>query len=199
MLNKENIIVASKYFNVEEMRSIYNLGYKNFGENKAQDFKNKKASLSELDINWHFIGNLQRKNIKYVVPCDLIHSINSLELLKEVNEYCIKKDLTQEVLLQLKLNNEENQTALNIDELIYIKENEAIFDRIKISGLMVLGPNTDDEDAIAQVFARANTLKKQYGFQTLSMGMSNDYQIAIKNGATYVRLGSYFKKLIEVK
>ena len=160
---------------------------KDFGENKVQELLEKYHENE--DIRWHMIGHLQSNKVKYIVDkVTLIHSVDSIKLLDTINKEAKKKDVICHVLIQVNLAHEETKFGFNEDELDEVFNKS--YSNVSIDGLMVIGPNVDDEEEIEKVFIQAENLKNQYNLKELSMGMSSDYHLAIKHGATMVRIGS---------
>ena len=196
------VVAATKYFNIEEMRQLYNSGIHHFGENRVEIMLEKQAGLSDLEIIWHFIGTLQTKKAKKIVnSIDFLHSLDTLKLAEEIQKRRINK---LNCFIQVNISSEESKHGLNPKEVInFIKETN-IYDKINIIGLMGMAELTDDEDVISNEFQKLNDLQKDIKKQLdidlkeLSIGMSNDYLIALKHKATYLRLGSVlFKKEVQ--
>ena len=195
------LIAVSKYHPVEAIETAYSAGQRDFGESKAQDLTVKHLALPS-DIRWHFIGHLQSNKIKYIAPfIHLIHSIDSLRLLKEVNKQGIKTGRRIPCLLQIHIAQEETKFGFTPEEcLTMLEEGEwRELQNVEIRGLMCMASNTDNEEQIASEFSAVqelfNTIKEQYfhrdrNFSVLSAGMSDDYPIAIEHGSTHIRIGS---------
>ena len=189
------IIAVSKTKSKDEILKIYNIGHKNFGENKIQELKEKYNQLPK-DIKWHMIGHVQRNKVKYIAPfIELIHSVDSLKLILEINKQGEKNKRTIKCLLQIKIANEENKFGLFKDEaenLISLSNN---LNYIKIIGLMGMATYTNNDKIIDREFKEIYNLFKilkisHKQLSILSIGMSNDYLIAINNGSNMVRIGS---------
>ncbi len=195
------LIAVSKYHTAEDIATAYGAGQRDFGESKAQDLKVKHQQLPN-DIRWHFIGHLQSNKIKYIAPfIHLIHSIDSLRLLQEVNRYGMKENRRIACLLQIHIATEETKFGFTPLECIAMLEEGSWrnLQNIEIKGLMCMASNTDDREQIAAEFATVETLFKEIkerffkndeSFSVLSAGMSDDYPIAIEHGSTHVRIGS---------
>ena len=195
------LVAVSKTKPVADILELYNLGQRIFGENKVQEVLQKQPLLP-ADIEWHLIGHLQTNKVKQVIPfAAMIHSVDSLKLLAEINKQAAKSNRTINCLLQIFIADEETKFGLNEDELHSLLQNDEFkaMQNIRICGLMGMATNTDDEQKIDNEFAGLQSLfiavKKQYFsggdyFKELSMGMSSDYKIALKHGATLIRLGS---------
>ena len=160
---------------------------KDFGENKVQELLEKYHENE--DIRWHLIGHLQSNKVKYIVDkVALIHSVDSIKLLETINKEAKKKEITCHVLIQANLAKEETKFGFDEHELDEVFSKS--YSNVSIDGLMVIGPNVDDEETIEKVFIQAEKLKNKYNLKELSMGMSSDYHLAIKHGATMIRIGT---------
>lgn len=195
------LIAVSKYHPAESIEAAYNAGQRDFGESKAQDLVVKQQMLPS-DIRWHFIGHLQSNKIKYIAPfIYLIHSIDSLRLLQEVNKHGIKAGRRIPCLLQIHIAQEETKFGFTPDECMEMLEEGKWRElkNIEIRGLMCMGSNTEDKEQIASEFSAVkqlfNRIKECHfngdeNFSILSAGMSDDYPIAIEHGSTHIRIGS---------
>lgn len=195
------LIAVSKTKPVETLMDAYLAGQKVFGENKVQELVSKYEQMPK-DIEWHMIGHLQSNKIKYISPfVYLIHSVDSENLLAEINKQAAKLNKVQKVLLQISIANEETKFGLEQAELLKIIDRylNDEFENIEIIGLMGMATFTDNQEQIAAEFAglkklfdevKANYLSNQASFKEISMGMSGDYQIAMAHGSTMIRVGS---------
>ncbi len=195
------LIAVSKYHPTEAIETAYGAGQRDFGESKAQDLTVKHKALPS-DIRWHFIGHLQSNKIKYIAPfIHLIHSIDSLRLLQEVNKQGIKAGRRIPCLLQIHIAQEDTKFGFTPEECLAMLEDGQWRElhNVEIRGLMCMGSNTDNEEQIASEFLAVQELfgriKELYfpndgNFSILSAGMSDDYPIAIKHGSTHIRIGS---------
>lgn len=196
------LIAVSKYHTNEEVMEAYDAGQRFFGENRVQELLPKQEALPK-DINWHLIGTLQRNKVKYVVPfVSMIHSIDSEKLLLEVEKECSKQGREElPVLLQIHISGEETKHGFSPEELKVLLTGELLsqLQHVKISGIMGMASLTDDMDKVEREFAQMQKLfddlrngafKESPHFTELSMGMTHDYPIAIKYGATIIRVGS---------
>ena len=195
------LIAVSKYHPAEAIEAAYSAGQRDFGESKAQDLVAKQQMLPS-DIKWHFIGHLQSNKIKYIAPfIHLIHSIDSLRLLAEVNKQGAKIGRVIPCLLQTHIAQEETKFGFTPDECLQMLDNNEwrALENIEIRGLMCMASNTDDAEQIATEFSAVKELfdkiKRTHfandaRFSILSAGMSDDYPIAIKHGSTHIRVGS---------
>ena len=190
------LVVVSKTHPYENIQELYNLGQRTFGENKVQELVEKSQVLPK-DIQWHVIGHLQTNKVKYIAPfVDTIQSVDSAKILAEINKEAGKNKRIIKVLLQIKIAEEDTKFGLEINEAeeLFQQYLEGKFANIELSGLMGMATFTDDNYQIKTEF---NILKKFFdqlslkkNLQTLSMGMSDDYQLAIECGANSVRVGS---------
>ena len=195
-----DLIVVSKMRTIEEVLSIYSLGQRRFAENRVQNLEEKKDLLPK-DIEWHLIGSLQTNKVKYIAPyIKLIHSLDDLDLWKEIDKQAKKNNRIIPCLLQIKVAQEETKNGFEWDELVNILNTGVLkkYSAVSVSGVMGMASLTDDEILIRSEFIQLkkyfDSLKRDYfrddSFNTLSMGMSGDYKIAIDCGATMVRVGS---------
>ena len=195
------LVAVSKTKPESDIMEAYNAGHRIFGENHAQEMKQKHADLP-ADIEWHFIGHLQTNKIKYIIDyVKLIHSIDSANLLQAVNKEAAKHNVVVDCLLQFHIATEETKFGMNLDEARQLLESDEFraMKNVRICGVMGIGSLTDDKDQTNREFANLkqifDTLKADYfsaneEFKELSMGMSGDYQLAIAHGSTMVRVGS---------
>ena len=195
------LIAVSKTKPVSDLQEAYDAGQRIFGENKALEMRDKYQELPK-DIKWHFIGHLQTNKIKYIAPfVTLIHAIDSLSLLEAVNKEAAKNNRVIDCLLQFYIAQEETKFGLNIEEAeaLLQSENFKKMNNINICGVMGMATFTDDTSQIRNEFKTLKNifelLKGKYfsdndSFKEISMGMSDDYPIAIEEGATMVRVGS---------
>ena len=191
------LCVVSKNRSEEEILSYYEVGERIFGERHAQELIQKANDLPK-DIQWHFIGHLQRNKVKSVLPIvSCVQSLDSIELAKAIEKEATKINKVVDCYVEAHLATEDdNKYGLLKEEVLPFVEECSSFEHISISGLMVMGPNTENEERIKEVFLEAkelfDTLKEKYPtIQTLSMGMSDDYKIALDCGSNLVRIGSY--------
>ncbi len=196
---RAQLVVVTKKRTDEEIMDYYNLGERLFGENKAQDLCAKAKRLPK-DIQWQFIGHLQRNKVKQVIPyVSRIQSLDSVELAKVVEKECAKIDKVMPCLAEFHLAlNDTNKTGLSENEAFNFLKEMIQYPHIQIEGIMAMGPHTEDEQEICAVFAEARqlfeSLQKEFGsdrIRILSMGMSDDYQLALENGSNMVRIGTY--------
>lgn len=199
--NDVKLIAVSKTKPIEDLYEAYNVEQRVFGENKAQELK-EKAELMPKDIEWHFIGHLQTNKVKYIVPfVSLIHSIDSLRLLSEVNKEAIKNNRIVSCLMQIDIAHEQTKFGLLKQEAIELLTSVEYNDmkNIIFCGVMGIGSITDDKEQTKYEFRELKSifqeLKERFfsdnnNFREISMGMSDDYMLAIEEGSTMVRIGS---------
>ena len=188
----QKLIAVSKGQSKEKIRLLYETGQRDFGENFLQELKGKKDTLPD-DINWHFLGNIQSNKVKEIVECsDLIHSIGRIKILNKILNLEFSKNI--EILLQLKLGREETKSGFSEEEIYEIMMNNK-FKNITLKGLMVIAEgNIESEKLIEQflyakdIFMKIKTMNKDVEY--LSMGMSNDYELALSSGSNMIRIGT---------
>jgi pyridoxal phosphate enzyme (YggS family) len=191
------LVVASKYADIVKMKKIYELGIREFGENRANDLLQKSEEM-EKDITWHFIGHLQTNKIKKVIPiAEYVHSVDNINTLKEVDYFCKKINKKQNILIEINLSEEDTKYGLKPNDVNIFFQDAVKYNNVKIIGLMTIAPNTNNEEKIRKAFRSLRIIKEkleiEYEFlelKELSMGMSNDYMIAIEEGSTILRIGS---------
>lgn len=192
------LIVVSKMFSAQVVKEAYDEGQQLFGENKVQELMEKRQHLP-TDISWHLIGTLQRNKVKYIVGnVDLIHSVDSLKLAREISKHAMTNKLEVDVLIQVNIAEEDSKCGYNQE--IFLQEIKDISELpgIKIKGLMTIAPYTTEPEEVRPVFRQLRLLAEKVKdlelpgveMKELSMGMSGDFQVAIEEGATLVRIGS---------
>jgi pyridoxal phosphate enzyme (YggS family) len=198
-----SLVAVSKIKPVEDIAALYALGQRDFGENYVQELVSKVPHLPE-DVRWHFIGHLQRNKVKQIAPfVHLIHGVDSLRLLTEINAQAAKLSRTIDVLLQMFIASEETKFGMDEKELVecleYVTAPGSQLQHIRVRGLMGMASATDDEARIRREFTHLSDTHKSLRtgfmtgrpyFDTISMGMSGDYRIAVECGSTMVRIGS---------
>jgi PLP dependent protein len=199
---KVQLVAVSKIRSAEEMMELFKEGQTDFGENYVQELVEKQLLLPE-EVRWHFIGHLQSNKAKFIVPfVHLIHSVDSLKLLKEISKQGAKVNRVVHCLLQIHVAEEQTKFGLNEEELLNviaeIKQKPMEFAHVYVDGLMGMATFTDDEEKVRGEFKYLKYLFDKYKAETssncnltiLSMGMSDDYKWAIEEGSTLVRIGS---------
>lgn len=191
------LVAVTKTYPLDKILEAYNAGHKIFGENRVQELAPKHQDLPK-DIEWHLIGHLQTNKVKYIAPfVSMIHSVDSLKLLQEINKCAEKSRRTIDCLLQIHIAQEETKFGLSFEEaeVILSSQELLLMKNIRIAGLMGMATLTEDESQIRKEFKSLKTffdkLKTNHsGLTTLSMGMSSDYKIAIEEGSNLIRVGS---------
>ena len=192
------LIIVTKTIDVGIMKYVHEKGFDNFGENRVQEFSAKYNQFQEA-INWHLIGHLQRNKVKDIIDkVELVHSVDSYRLLKEINTQASKINRKMPILIQVNVAEEESKYGIKTQEVEEFIKEAASFENIIIKGLMTIAPYEENSNLVRPVFME---LKEKYDrikkiennnseFEYLSMGMTNDYSVAIEEGSNMVRLGS---------
>ena len=194
------LVAVSKFHPCEDIMAAYRAGQRCFGENRPQEFAAKVPRLPQ-DIEWHFIGHLQTNKLKLVLPyASLVESVDSRRLLDAVEAWGASNDRVTDVLLELHLGAEETKGGFSEDEIEEILRSSVTsedYPHVRFRGLMGMATNTDDESVVEADFARIESFKKRLdglyrlpGFSELSIGMSHDWRLAVRHGATIVRIGT---------
>ena len=190
-----SLVAVSKTKTIEDIMSAYNSGQRLFGENRVQELTDKYSNLPK-DIKWNMIGNLQSNKVKYIASfVDLIHSLDSLKLAKEINKQGEKNNRVIDCLVQIKISKEETKHGVSFDNFDEFYRNVKSLKFINIAGLMGMGSFTDDKNLIKDEFKSISSLYKKLklvdkNFKYLSIGMSNDYNLAVNEGGNMIRIGS---------
>lgn len=192
------LLAVSKTHGIDKIKQAYDYGLRDFGENKVQELLKKKEQLDD-DINWHLIGHLQSNKVNKIVgEVKLIHSVDSLKILRKINNRARKLAIVQNCLIQVNVSKEESKSGLYEEDLEKFFKEAKNFDNVRIEGLMTMAPHTDDDKLIRECFKNLrkifdklskisyNNTKMKY----LSMGMTNDYKIALEEGSNIIRVGS---------
>ena len=192
------LIAVSKTKPVETLQEAYDLGVRIFGENKVQELTAKYEALPK-DIHWHMIGHLRTNKVKYIIDkAELIHSVDSLKLAETIEKEAAKHDLIADILVEVNVAEEESKFGMKMEEVIPFVEKVSAFPHVRVRGLMTIAPFVEDPEENRSIFADLHKLyidikKKNHDNDTvsvLSMGMTNDYEVAIEEGATMVRVGT---------
>lgn len=186
-----SLVAVSKTKSENELLQAYDAGQRIFGENKIQEMATKFEALPK-DIKWHMIGHVQTNKVKYMAPfVDMIHAVDSIKLLKEIQKQALKNDRVIKCLIQVRIAKEETKFGIPSNELDPLLKHAKSFSNIKIKGLMGMASFTKNKKQIRNEFKLlANLFKYHSDLQVLSMGMSGDYLIAIEEGANMIRVGS---------
>lgn len=187
------IVAATKYVDSSDMKELLKLGINNFGENRVSSFLTKYEELKDYDINWHFIGHLQRNKCKEVInKIDYIHSLDSLKLALMIQK---ERIMPLDTFIEVSINEEENKNGVKVEELESFVLEVLKLDKINLLGFMMMAIDDSSHEELIEQFSKLNNvmnnINKKYNLELkcLSMGMSNDYNEAIKCGATHIRLG----------
>lgn len=192
------LIAVSKTKPVEMLREAYEAGVRDFGENRVQELMEKIPAMPE-DVRWHMIGHLQRNKVKYIVgKVWMIHSVDSLELAREISREAVKRQVTVKILLEVNVAEEKSKFGVRVQETALLAENIAKLPGIQIEGLMTVAPFVDNREENRIYFNRLKQLSvdiynkniDNVNMNVLSMGMTGDYSVAVEEGATCVRVGT---------
>ena len=192
------LIAVSKTKTVSMLKEAYDAGARCFGENKVQEIMDKHPQLPE-DIQWHMIGHLQRNKVKYIVDkVSMIHSVDSLRLAQTIEQEAAKHNVCVPVLLEVNVAQEESKFGLKMDEVLPLIDTIADFPHIKVQGLMTIAPYVENAEDNRDFFRQLKKLSvdieakniNNVSMSVLSMGMTGDYQVAVQEGATMVRVGT---------
>ena len=197
-----NIVAVSKYSSIETIKEFLSLDIDlPLGESKAQSLRDRAGEIAQLknNVRWHFIGRIQSNKVKYIVRyADLIQSVDSIEIAEYINKEAIKNNKVQDILLQFNISDEDQKGGFNINNYIDIYENIIKMSNISVKGLMGIGKDSENLLLIEEEFEKLNTIYKSINLKynnplsILSMGMSSDYELAIKHGSNMIRIGSSF-------
>ena len=192
------LIAVSKTKPISALQEIYQCGMRDFGENKVQELTDKYPQMP-ADVKWHMIGHLQRNKVKYIVDkVSLIHSVDSFRLAEEISKEALKKNVTVSVLIELNIHGEESKFGVSNEELMTLIRDISVLPNIQIKGLMTVAPYVENPEDNRLLFRKIKQLSvdinskniDNVSMEILSMGMTNDYTVAIEEGATMVRVGT---------
>ena len=195
-----NVIAVTKYVDIATTETLVKTGIQHIGENRVDKFLEKYQALNGYDITWHLIGSLQRRKVKDVINLvDYFHALDSVKLAQEIQK---RAERSIKCFLQVNISGEESKHGFAPDELDDVLAEIAQLDKIEIVGLMTMAPFEASQEELQDIFSKTHQLQKQLEkkqlknmpFSELSMGMSRDFEVAIANGATYVRIGTSFFK-----
>lgn len=190
-----SLCIASKYASTTQISKLYESGFRVFGENKIQDGIKKISALSHLsDIKWHFIGHLQSNKVqKAIENFDVIQSIDSLKLLEKIDLVSKRLDKVSVGYIQVNSGNDPKKFGFSLENIYKIKKEIFSFSNVKIQGIMIVAPNTDNNIDLENIFKDSfklySDLCDEFKLDQLSMGMSQDYKLAVKSGSTMIRIG----------
>jgi len=193
------VIAVSKTVDSDRAREAIEAGLENLGENKVQEFTNKYEQLSNLNIKWHMIGHLQKNKVKYIIDkAELIHSVENLDLVKEIDKRAKQHQIVSNVLIEINIGEEDSKFGLNSENIYdFVKDMEQ-FENIKILGIMTVAPYCEEPEDIRWLFKKMKEIfdsiskmeLKNISMKYLSMGMTNDFEVAIEEGSNIVRIGT---------
>lgn len=192
------LVAVSKFHPAESIMEAYNAGQRAFGESRPQELQKKVQQLPG-DIEWHFIGHLQTNKLKMVLPyVSLVHSVDSEHLLTEIDKYSKKEGIVTNVLLEMHIGAEQTKQGFHEEEVLDLMFNASRFKNVRICGLMGMASHTDDMEAVRADFERIgdwfdylrDLFPENEDFRELSIGMSDDYKVAVECGSTMVRIGT---------
>ena len=195
-----NVIAVTKYVDIATTEVLVKTGIQHIGENRVDKFLEKYQALKDYDLTWHLIGSLQRRKVKDVINLvDYFHALDSVKLAQEIQK---RAERSIKCFLQVNISGEESKHGFAPDELDDVLAEIAQLDKIEIVGLMTMSPFEASQEELQDIFSKTHQLQKQLEkkqlknmpFSELSMGMSRDFEVAIANGATYVRIGTSFFK-----
>ena len=195
ILDKADLIAVSKTRTIQEIKQAYNSGQLKFGENRVQEIVDKQSKLPD-DIEWHMIGHLQKNKVKYIAGfIKLIHSLDRISLAKEIDRQAKKENRIIDCLIQIKISKEDSKFGLKIEDFTDFYKNLETFKNINVIGLMGMATFTSNIEVIDEEFKMIKRIYDNVAsidpkFRVLSIGMSDDYNIAIENGSTMIRVGS---------
>lgn len=193
------VIAVSKTVDAERAREAVEGGLINLGENRVQELVSKHEQLSDLDVKWHLIGHLQKNKVKYIIDkAVLIHSVENLELANEINKRALQHNIKANVLIELNIGEEESKFGIGEENVYEFVKSMEQFENIKVLGLMTVAPFSENPEDIRWVFKKMKEIfdkiscmkLKNTEMKFLSMGMTNDFEIAIEEGANIVRIGT---------
>ncbi len=196
--NQVTLVAVSKTKPIDDIKMVYELGVRDFGENKVQELVDKYEKLPK-DIRWHMIGHLQTNKVKYIIDkVTLIHSVDSIKLAAEISRQAVKKNVTAHVLIEINTGDEESKFGVAYEEALPLIEEITKLPNIVVDGLMAVAPYVENSEENRQYFVKMRELYvdiiekniDNVNMNVLSMGMSGDYLVAIEEGATHVRVGT---------
>ena len=193
------VIAVSKTVDAEKAKEAVENGLINLGENRVQELVSKFEQLSDINIKWHLIGHLQKNKVKYIIDkAELIHSVENLELANEINKRALQHNKTANVLIELNIGEEESKFGISEDTVYEFVKSMEQFDNIRVLGLMTVAPFSENPEDVRwvfkkmkEIFLKISEMKlKNADMKYLSMGMTNDFEIAIEEGANIIRIGT---------
>lgn len=193
------VIAVSKTVDAEKAKQAIVGGLSNLGENRVQEFVNKYEQLSDMSIKWHVIGHLQKNKVKYIIDkAELIHSIENIELANEINKRAKQREIMSKVLIEINIGEEDSKFGINTENVYDFLKEVSQYENIMVMGLMTVAPYAENPEEIRWVFKKMKEIYdniskmqlKNTDMKYLSMGMTNDFEIAIEEGSNMVRIGT---------
>ena len=193
------LIAVSKTVNADRAREAVEAGILNLGENRVQELTDKYEKLSDTEVKWHMIGHLQKNKVKYIIDkVELVHSVESVELANEINKRAEKNNLKVNILVELNIGEEESKFGISEESVYDFVKSLEQFENINVLGIMTVAPLAEDPEEIRWVFKKMKVIFdklssmniKNSNMKFLSMGMTNDFEIAIEEGANIIRIGT---------
>jgi hypothetical protein len=185
------LVSVSKGHTVAEIdNAILQHGHPVLGENRVQEWQDKADALADRAVTWHFIGNLQSNKVKYCTDFAVIHSLNSRKLADKMQQQGEKRQHVYPVMVEVNVAAEDSKQGANLEDARTLVRHAQNLEHVSVLGLMTIAPYSDDPETARPFFARLRELRDELGLTELSMGMSGDFEVAIEEGATYVRIGS---------
>lgn len=193
------VIAVSKTVDSDRAREAIEAGIENLGENRVQELTKKYQELEDIDVKWHMIGHLQKNKVKYIIDkTELIHSVESLSLAEEINKRAGQNNLIANVLIELNIGEEESKFGIREDQVYDFIKSMEVFENIKVMGLMTVAPFCENPEDVRWVFKKMKNIYdevstmnyKNTEMKYLSMGMTNDFEVAIEEGSNIIRIGT---------
>ncbi len=190
--DRVNLLAVSKYTDIENIQSLYDLGQENFGESKVQDAQIKQVKLLDnKKLKWHFIGKIQSNKISKIVKnFDYIHSVDSFKKLQKISRVAIELNKMPKIMIQIKLSDDPDKGGMKVEELLRDFDGIKLIDGIKVIGLMTMNPKGLSSRENLYLFKKCRSLADSLSLKECSMGMSQDWKEAVEAGSTWIRLGS---------
>lgn len=185
------LIAVTKGHDITEIeQQLLQHGHMTLGENRVQEWRDKADALADRGVEWHFIGNLQRNKVKYCTDTAVIHSLNSIKLANTMQTQGEKRETTFRVMVELNVADEDSKQGADVSDAEALVRHAQTLSNVEVLGLMTIAPYSDDPEHARPVFRRLRKLRDKLGLNELSMGMSGDFEVAIEEGATFIRIGS---------
>jgi len=199
ILNDITVIAVSKTVDAQKAKEAIEGGLSNLGENRVQEFINKYEQLCDMDIKWHMIGHLQKNKVKYIIDkAELIHSVESIDLVNEISKRAKQNGIIAKILIEINIGEEDSKFGINVDNIYDFIKQIIQYENIMVMGLMTVAPYSENPEDVRWVFKKMKEIYdniskmqlKNTDMKYLSMGMTNDFEIAIEEGSNIVRIGT---------